>query len=101
MLTPTLVAILLASGMSATACGSDDKGVSKSALVAKVKEDPELKELPDAVIECMADVYIKYGDKKQLKDLIDGKISSGQNIKGLDFGNKKAMAEIEACAAKK
>lgn len=101
MVVPGMVAVLLTTGMGATACGGGDDGVSKSDLVAKIKEDPELKSMPDSVIDCVADVYIKYGDKEELKAVIDGKRSTDKEIKGLDLNNKQVKAEMEACVTKK
>src|SRR5262245_41231153 len=92
-----LAAILLATGMGGTACGRDDGGVSKSALVAKIKEDPEMKDMPDKTLDCVAGVYIKYGDKGQRKDIIDGKRSPDKEVKGLEKGNKKVESEMLAC----
>jgi hypothetical protein len=97
MAAPGLAVIFLAAGMGLTACGGDDGGVSKSALVAKIKEDPELKDMPDKQLDCVAGVYIKYGDKKQLKDIIDGKMSADQDVKGLERDNKKVESEMLAC----
>lgn len=100
MMAPGLIAMLFATGMGVAACGGGDDDL-KAGLIAKVKEDPEMKDLPDTAIDCVADVYIKYGDKEQLKAVVDGKRSPDEEVKGLDLDNENVKKEMTACAQKK
>ncbi|MEV4178198.1 hypothetical protein [Nonomuraea sp. NPDC049709] len=71
-------------------------GISKAALVRKMRKDPEMQGLPDTYVTCMADLAMKYGDKKDLRRYIDGAIKS-DDIKGLTPSNKRFWNEADKC----
>ena len=100
----TATALMLVSGVSA--CGGDDDaaksasegGVDKAALISKLKTEPDYKGVPDTGLDCLAGVFLKYGDKAGLKAYVDGK----DKLDGLQaFGSSEQQAKTEAvkCAA--
>ncbi|WP_090946810.1 hypothetical protein [Nonomuraea jiangxiensis] len=77
-----------------TACGGATGnavagGVDKASLTAKMKEEAEIKELPDTALSCLADVALKYGDSASLQAYIDGSVKSIDDVKGLGKENKE------------
>ncbi|MDX3101505.1 hypothetical protein [Nonomuraea angiospora] len=73
-----------------------DGGISKTALLRKMRKDPEVQGLPDTYVTCMADLAMKYGDKKDLRRYIDGAIKS-DDVKGLTPSNKRFWNEADKC----
>lgn len=73
-----------------------DEGVGKTALLRKMRKDPEVQGLPDTYVTCMADLAMKYGDKKDLRRYIDGAIKS-DDVKGLSPSNKRFWNEADKC----
>ncbi|MEU0565236.1 hypothetical protein ABZ297_07590 [Nonomuraea sp. NPDC005983] len=96
------VVMVMALGLAA--CGGSEKGdsaasgVDKASLVEKMKTEPDVKGVPDAAISCMADVALKYADKKSLQDYVDGSLKSMDDIKGLGKENKDAEQAGWKCA---
>ncbi|MBC6458613.1 hypothetical protein [Actinomadura sp. HBU206391] len=94
-----LGATALALVLGVSGCGGDD--VDKAAMVSKLKSEPDFKEVPsdvaDKVVNCMADVALKYGDKADLKSYVDGKIKMDA-VKGVGPNDKQSEAEAGKCA---
>lgn len=91
----TLSVTILAVAMGTSACGGDD-GVDKATLTSKIKAEKDFKDVPASFIDCMADVTLKYADKKSLQDYVDGKVKL-DDVKGLGEDNKAGSAEAEKC----
>ncbi|GAA3842512.1 hypothetical protein GCM10022226_76510 [Sphaerisporangium flaviroseum] len=84
--------------LGVSACGGDAMGeADKAALISKVKADPEFKDLPEAFLNCMADVVVKYGEKSNLQSYLDGKIKLDA-IQGVQPSDKEADAAAKKCA---
>ncbi|GAA3219473.1 hypothetical protein [Nonomuraea helvata] len=81
--------------LTASACGGG--GVDKAGLVTKLSADEDFKGLPANVMECMADLAMKYGDKDDLQSYMDGKIKKVDEVKGLGQNDKEAEADAEKC----
>jgi hypothetical protein len=94
-----LGAAAMAVVLGVSGCGGGD--VDKGAVVSKLKSEPDFKDVPsnvaDDVVNCMADVAMKYGDKADLKSYVDGKIKMDA-IKGLSPNDKEADAAAGKCA---
>ncbi|MCC5580063.1 hypothetical protein IMZ11_31010 [Microtetraspora sp. AC03309] len=98
-----LAATALALGLSA--CGGSDGGsdsgsgggIDKTAFVAKMKAEPDLKDIPEKTLTCLADAAIKYGDKDSIQGYLDGSVKSVDDIKGLGKENKEAEQAGAKC----
>ncbi|MEV0597236.1 hypothetical protein [Nonomuraea cavernae] len=95
----TATALILASGVSACGGGDDAAtgggggGVDKAALISKLKAEPDYKDVPDTGLDCLAGVFLKYGDEAGLKAYVEGK----DKLNDLQaFGASEAQAKIEA-----
>jgi hypothetical protein len=62
----------------------------------EMMSEPESKGISKATIVCLADVSLKYGDKKDLQRYIKGSIKSEQ-VKGLRPSNKPYWDAAEKC----
>ncbi|MCP3804998.1 hypothetical protein NLX83_37600 [Allokutzneria sp. A3M-2-11 16] len=93
------VSALLAAGLAA--CGGGGGGVvNQSAVVAKMKTEAESKDLPQAALECVADVMIKHYSKDDIQAWLDGRKKSGE-IKGTKEVEAAATKELEEkCSGK-
>ncbi|MCA2186383.1 hypothetical protein [Nonomuraea cavernae] len=92
--------LALASALAACGGGAEDTsgapaaaGVDKAALVAKLKETPEAKDVPDSTWDCMAAAMLKHGDQATLQGFVDGKVDVTNDFKA--FGDKEAQIQRE------
>jgi hypothetical protein len=94
----TMGAMAMALILGVSGCGGND--VDKADLVTKVKSEPDIKDAPshaaDDVVDCIADVALKYGDKGDLKRYVNGEIKL-EAVKGLGPNDKEADAAAEKC----
>jgi hypothetical protein len=98
-LTSGVMAAALALG--ASGCGGGGGEVDKAALASKLKSDPDFKGIPsnvaDGFANCMADVALKYGNKKDLQRYVDGEAKL-DDVKGVGPNDKEAEAAAKKCA---
>jgi hypothetical protein len=64
--------------LGAAACGAE---VDRAKLVSKLKSEADLKDLTDTQIECVADVLIKHGRKRDVVAYSEGK-KDIEDVKG-------------------
>ncbi|MEU6777624.1 hypothetical protein ABZ912_00370 [Nonomuraea angiospora] len=85
-----------AAGKTKTARPGSLGDVTKAALLKKMMSEPESKEFPEALVACLAEVSLKYGDANDLKRYLEGSITS-EEIKGLKPSNKAYWKEADKC----
>ncbi|MFG1711285.1 hypothetical protein ACFLIM_49860 [Nonomuraea sp. M3C6] len=83
-------------GKKVSARPTSDRGISKTALVKRMTNEPDTEEVPKSYILCMADIVLKYGDPKDVQRYINGSIKS-EKIKGLSPSNKRYWNAAEKC----
>ncbi|NRQ36893.1 hypothetical protein HII36_34400 [Nonomuraea sp. NN258] len=70
--------------------------ISKGALIRKMLKDPDNGDVPRSYITCMADLVLKYGDRKDVQRYLQGEIKS-EKIKGISPSNKPFWNEADKC----
>ncbi|MFD1544556.1 hypothetical protein [Nonomuraea guangzhouensis] len=71
-------------------------GVTKAALLKKMKSEPDVGDLSESVMSCLAELALEYGDGDDLKRYIEGSISD-EKIKGLTPSNKPYWKATDKC----
>ncbi|MET9340420.1 hypothetical protein [Nonomuraea sp. NPDC003804] len=105
----TLGCVALALTLALASCGGADRGgeqggdtagsgVDKASLIEKMKTEPDIQGIPESTVSCIADVALKYGDKKSLQGYVDGSVKSIDDVKGLGKEDKEAEQASWKCA---
>ncbi|MEV0597397.1 hypothetical protein [Nonomuraea cavernae] len=81
-------------GTSGTAAAA---GVDKAALIAKMKEAPDAKDVPESIFDCMAGAMLKHGDQATLQSYVDGKVNIDNDFKAFGEKEKQIQSEVSAC----
>ncbi|MEV0618214.1 hypothetical protein AB0I81_33160 [Nonomuraea sp. NPDC050404] len=96
---PVIYVLAALSALSACGAGGTTGGtVDKAALIATMKKESEMKDAPDAMLDCMAAVMMKHGDQATLQGIVDGKVMVKDNFKAFGAKEKQVQDEVWKCA---
>lgn len=100
-----LAATALTLALGVSACGGGDNavvgagggGIDKAALISKFKTESDYKGAPDSALDCLAGVFLKYGDEAGLKAYVEGK-DKLDDLQAFGSAEKQAKTEAMKCA---